>query len=78
MQASIEQILSSYNDRAPLSDASTIPGALVRRSAHCRTRAPQRFQQDLATGGRTDQVQKPGEFVATRLAGEPIVVVRGT
>ena len=25
MQASIEQILSSYNDRAPLSEASTIP-----------------------------------------------------
>ncbi len=27
MQTSIEQILSSYDDRAPLSQASTIPAA---------------------------------------------------
>jgi choline monooxygenase len=77
MQPSIDQILSSYDDRAPLSQASTIPAAwyvdpriadLERVSVFCKT------WQLVA---RTEQVKSPGQFVSTVVAGEPIVVVRG-
>ena len=37
MPVSVEQILSSYDDRAPLSEASTIPAPVVHRFAHRRT-----------------------------------------
>ncbi len=78
MQASIEQILSSYDDRAPLAQASTIPapwyvdpriGELERLNVFGRT---------WQLAARTDQLHQSGEFVSTRLAGEPVVIVRGS
>jgi choline monooxygenase len=76
MQASIEQILSSYNDRAPLSEASTIPAPWYVDSRIAELERINVFSKTWQLVARTDQLQKPGEFVATRLAGEPIVVVR--
>jgi len=77
MQLSIEQILSSYNDRAPLSEASTIPSPWYVDSRIAEMERLNVFSKTWQLVARTDQLQKPGEFVATRLAGEPIVVVRG-
>src|SRR3984957_2091183 len=77
MQLSIEQILSSYNDRAPLSEASTIPSPWYVDSRIAEMERLNVFSKTWQLVARTDQLQKPGEFVASRLAGEPIVVVRG-
>src|ERR1700719_1491725 len=77
MQLSIEQILSSYNDRAPLSEASTIPSPWYVDSRIAEMERLNVFSKTWQLVARTDQLQKPGEFVATRLAGEPVVVVRG-
>src|SRR6201998_3079139 len=76
MQASVEQILSIYNDRAPLSQASTIPAPwyVDPRSAELERRNVCSKTWQLVA--RTNQLQSVGDFVSTRLAGEPVVIVR--
>jgi choline monooxygenase len=77
MQTSIEQILSSYDDRAPLSQASTIPAAWYVDPRIAELERLNVFSKTWQLVARTDQVKTPGEFVATTVAGEPVVVVRG-
>lgn len=77
METSVEQILSSYDDRAVLSKASTLPAAWY---TDCRIAEAERlnvFSKTWQLVARTDQLQNPGQFVATGLAGEPVVIVRG-
>ena len=74
---SVQQILTSYNDRAPLSEAFTIPASWyvdARVAALERTTV---FSKSWQMVGRIEQVEKPGQFVSANVAGEPIVVVRG-
>src|SRR5580700_5509687 len=78
MQASVEQILSIYNDRAALAEASTIPAPWYVDPRIAELERQNVFGKTWQLVARTDQLQKPGEFVATRLAGEPVVVVRGS
>ena len=77
MQASIEQILAGYNDRSPLPEASTIPAPWYIDPRIYELERLNVFGKTWQLVARTDQLQKPGAFVSTRLAGEPIVVVRG-
>jgi len=77
MQSSIEQILSSYDDRAPLSQASTIPAAWYVDPRIAELERLSVFGKAWQLVARTDQVKTPGEFVRATVAGEPIVVVRG-
>src|SRR5437899_10405911 len=77
MPASIEQILSSYNDRAPLSEAFTIPAPWYVDPRIAELERLNVFSKTWQLVARTDQLHRPGEFVSTRLAEEPIVVVRG-
>ena len=76
--SSVEQILATYNDKAPLSEAFTIPApwyvderiaALERRTV---------FSNSWQVVGRAEQVAKPGQFVTASVAGEPVVAVRGS
>jgi phenylpropionate dioxygenase-like ring-hydroxylating dioxygenase large terminal subunit len=75
---SLQQILASYNDRAPLEDASTIPGDWYVDPRVADLEARTVFSNSWQMVGRVDQVEKPGQFVTASVAGEPIVVVRGT
>ena len=77
MQASIEKILASYNDRAPLSQASTIPAPWYVDPRIAELERLNVFSKTWQLVARTDQLQKPGQFVATSVGGEPIVLVRG-
>src|SRR5258705_11507923 len=75
---SLEQILARFDDTAPLERASTIPAEWYtdpRVEALERTTVWSRTWQLV---GRTAQVAGPGEFVTAQVAGEPVVVVRGT
>lgn len=74
---SIEDILSLYNDRAPLAEASTIPAPWYIDPRIADLEARTVFSKTWQLIGRTDQVEKPGEFVTATIAGEPIVAVRG-
>jgi choline monooxygenase len=77
MQTSIEQILGSYNDCAPLSQASTIPAPWYFDARVAELERLNVFSKTWQLVARTDQLQTTGQFVATTVAGEPIVVVRG-
>jgi len=78
MQGSIDQILASYDDRAPLARASTIPAPWYVDPRIAELERLNVFGRTWQLTARTDQLQRPGDFVSTRLAGEPIVVVRGS
>jgi len=75
---SIEEILASYNDKAPLSEASTIPGPWYVDPRIAELEAQTVFTNSWQVVGRADQVGKPGQFVTATVAGEPIVAVRGS
>lgn len=77
MQASIEQILASYKDDAPLAQAFTIPAPWYVDPRIADLERLNVFSKTWQLVARTDQVQRPGDFVAARFAGEPIVVIRG-
>ena len=76
-QISVEQILASYNDRAPLSEASTIPAPWYVDPRIAELEEMTVFSKTWQVIGRADQVSKPGQFVTSAVAGEPIVAVRG-
>ena len=77
MQNSIEQILSAYNDQAPLAQASTIPAAWYVDPRIAELERINVFGKTWQLVARTDQVQSSGQFISTMVAGEPVVVVRG-
>ena len=77
MRNGLEEILGSYDDRASLAEASTIPGPWYVDSRIAELEAATVFGKTWQMVGRVEQVEKAGQFVTTRIAGEPIVVVRG-
>ena len=77
MPASIEQILASYKDGAPLAQASSIPAPWYVDPRIAELERLNVFSKTWQLMARTDQLQKPGDFVSARIAGEPVVVVRG-
>ena len=74
---SLEQILAIYDDQAPLAEASTIPAPWYVEPRVAELERLNVFGRTWQMAARTDQVEKPGQFISTILAGEPIVVVRG-
>src|SRR6202021_2787966 len=77
MQSSIEQIISTYDVNAPLSQASTIPAAWYVDPRIADLERLNVFSKTWQLVARTDQVQTSGQFISTSVAGEPIMVVRG-
>jgi choline monooxygenase len=74
---SLEAILASYDDAAPLPEASTIPASWYVDARVAELEAQTVFSKTWQLAGRIDQVEKPGEFSTASVAGEPLVVVRG-
>ncbi len=77
MDASLKEILESYDAGAPLDRAWTIPA-----SWYVDDRVTQRERETVFSNSwqmiaRADQLGRPGQYVAKTVAGEPIVVVRG-
>jgi len=77
MPSSLEQILSAYDARAPLSQASTIPAAWYFDPRIAELERLSVFSQTWQLVARTEQLKVPEQFISTTVAGEPIVVVRG-
>jgi len=73
----LEKILESYNDQAPLAEALTIPAPFYVDPRIVDLEARTVFSRSWQVIGRTDQVEKPGDFVTFTVAGEPVVAVRG-
>jgi len=77
MHPSVDQILSSYDDGAPLAQASTIPASWYVDARIAELELRNVFGKTWQLVARADQLRAPGAFVSVPLAGEPIVVVRG-
>ena len=76
--SSIAEILSTYDDHAPLERASTIPGPWYVDPRMAEIERQTVFSKTWQLIGRVDQLQQPGQFLRATVAGEPIVAVRGT
>src|SRR5262250_755076 len=75
---SLSEIIALYDDRAPLSEAATIPAPWYVDARIADLEIQNVFSKTWQVIGRTDQVEKAGDFITFTLAGEPIVAVRGS
>lgn len=78
MEKSLHEILSSYDDSAPLSEAYTIPAPWYTDARIADLEKENLFARTWQAVARTDQLEPTGAYVTAIVAGEPIVVVRGT
>jgi choline monooxygenase len=74
---SLHKIINSYYPDAPLAEASTIPSSWYTDERVFELEKQTVFSRSWQFAGRKDQVEEPGDFVTTEIAGEPIVIVRG-
>ena len=76
-EPTVAEILNSYNDRATLAEALTIPAAWYIDDRIAALERKTTFSHNWHAVGRTDQVSQPGDYLTAEVAGEPVVVVRG-
>jgi choline monooxygenase len=74
----LDEVLADFDASLPLEEAFTIPGSWYTdpRVAELEKRAV--FGRTWQVACRVAQVERPGQYVTADVAGEPIVVVRGT
>ncbi len=72
----LEQIVASYDETAPLAEASTIPASWYVDARIAELEQQTVFSHTWQVMGRADQVEKSGQFVTATVAGEPLVAVR--
>src|SRR5579883_2259420 len=77
MERSLEAILADFDDRAPLDEASTIPGSWYTEPRVAERERRTVWSRTWQLVGRADQLARPGAYVTAEVGGEPIVVVRG-
>jgi choline monooxygenase len=76
MELSLRELLHSYNNQTPLEESYTIPAAWYVDERIAQLERQNVFGGTWQVVARRDQLQKPGQFVTTEHAGEPLVVVR--
>jgi phenylpropionate dioxygenase-like ring-hydroxylating dioxygenase large terminal subunit len=74
----LNKILASYDPSTPLDQASTIPASWYLNAEVAELERWTVFSQSWQFVGRVEQVEKPGQYITSEIAGEPILVVRGT
>jgi choline monooxygenase len=71
------KIVDAYDPKLPLALASTIPASWYVDKDLYRLELKTVFSNTWQLAARLDQLQQPGQYITTDIAGEPIVVVRG-
>ena len=74
----INNIINGYDPDAPLAEASTIPASWYTDERFFELEKQTAFSRSWQFAARVDQLREPGDFVTTEIAGEPIVIVRGS
>jgi len=77
MNPSLKQIIDSYNSKASLDQAFTIPSSWYTNDHLYQLELKNVFAHSWQMVARLDQLNEPGQYITTDVAGEPIVVVRG-
>ncbi|MGE5305110.1 MAG: aromatic ring-hydroxylating oxygenase subunit alpha [Alphaproteobacteria bacterium] len=72
------ELVEGYNPRDLLAEASTPPAAWYIDPRILELERRTVFARSWQVVGRTDQVVEPGQYIAGEIAGEPVVVVRGS
>src|SRR5882672_3938106 len=75
---SLESIIESYNPDAPLAEAWTIPSTWYTDERVFLLEQETVFSRSWQVAARSDQFSRSGDYVTTEIAGEPIVIVRGS
>jgi choline monooxygenase len=76
-ERSLDDVLAAFDERAPLEEAATIPGAWYTDPRIAELERRHVFGKSWQLVGRADQVELPGRYVTAEVGGEPILVVRG-
>lgn len=74
----MKDVLDLYDASAPLEEASTIPAPWYVDQRVLDREIETVFSRTWQLAGRADQLREPGRYVTMEIAGEPIVVVRGS
>jgi choline monooxygenase len=74
---SLKDIVDRYDPNLPLDRAATIPSSWYTSKDFYELELKTVFSRSWQLAARSDQVTKPGSYVTTDIAGEPIVIVRG-
>ena len=77
MSLGVQQLIDQYSAAAPLDRAFTIPSSWYVDKDLYELELKTVFSNTWQLAARVDQVQQPGQYVTTDIAGEPIVVVHG-
>ncbi|MDR7133462.1 choline monooxygenase [Lysobacter niastensis] len=78
MKSSVMELVGQYDPNLPLEEASTIPSSwYIDEGIYARERRTT-FSRTWQLAGRVDQLREPGQYVTCEIAGEPIVLVRGS
>ena len=78
MKDSLRDIIASYDPQALLAEASTLPSSWYTDARLYELEQQTVFSGSWQVAARLDQVREPGQYVTTEIAGEPIVIVRGS
>ncbi|MDX6444471.1 MAG: choline monooxygenase [Blastocatellia bacterium] len=78
MEDSLQAIIDSYDPSAPLAQASTIPSSWYTDQRVFELEQQTVFSSSWQVAARLDQLRDPGNYVTTDIAGEPIVIARGS
>jgi choline monooxygenase len=74
----LPDIINSYDPNAPLAEAWTIPAPWYTETRVHDLELQTVFARSWQLVGRVDQLQDLGQYITAEIAGEPIVVVRGS
>jgi choline monooxygenase len=75
---SLEDIIDSYDPNAPLEQAWTIPSSWYTNEQLYELELQTVFTKSWQYAARMDQLKHPGNYVTADIAGEPIVVIKGS
>ena len=78
MNAQLREIVDQYDPNLALEVASTIPSSWYTNKDFYQHELETVFSQSWQLAARADQLTEPGRYVTTDIAGEPIVIVRGS
>jgi choline monooxygenase len=78
MQPSVNEIIARYDADARLDEAWTIPAEWYHDPRIAEIERRTVFGRTWQMAGRAAQVAAPGQYLSATVAGEPVVVVRGT
>src|SRR4051794_18294105 len=73
----LQSLVREFDATLPLERARTIPNTWYISPEIAELERAAVFGESWQVVGRSEQLVRPGAFVTTRIAGEPVAVVRG-